>query len=85
LLIVFTWLHVAGAAGVIKPSQIVHAIVPPFFFLLVMSHVAVSGSNAFITLGIGNATFVKRLDIVIKLIGVTTLAADVIGFYLHVC
>ena len=73
LMIVFTWLHVAGATGVIKLPQIIHAFVPPFFFLLVMSHVAVSGSKAFITLGIGNATFVKRLDIVIKLICVNIL------------
>ena len=85
LMIIFTWLHIAGAKGIIQPSEVVHAIVPPFFFLLVMSHVAVSGSKAFITLGIGNAAFVKRLDIVIKLICVITLAADVIGFYLHIC
>ena len=85
LMIIFTWLHIAGAKGIIEPPQVVHAIVPTLFFILVMSHIAVSGSKAFITLGIGNAKFVKRADIVIKVICAITLIADIIGFYLHVC
>lgn len=85
LLIFFTFLHVAGAVGIIIPPQIVHAIVPPLFFLMVMCHIAVSFSKAFITLGIGNKKFIKCVDIGIKVICVITVIADIIGFYLHVC
>lgn len=85
LMLLFTWLHVAGAAGYMTPPQVVHAIVPPLFFALTMAHVAVSVSKAFITLGVGSAKFVNRVDIAIKVICVVTLIADVIGFYLHVC
>lgn len=85
LMIIFTWLHIAGAKGIIQLPQVVHAIVPPLFFLLVMSHIAVSGSKAFITLGIGNARFIKCVDVAIKVICAVTLIVDIIGFYLHVC
>ena len=84
LMIIFTWLHIAGAKGIIQPPQAVHAIVPPLFFLLVMSHITVSCSKAFITLGIGNARFIKCVDVVIKVICAITLIVDIIGFYLHV-
>lgn len=84
-LIVFTWLHIAGTLGIMTPPQVVHAIVPPLFFALVMAHIAVSASKAFITLGIGNAKFVKRADKAIKVICAVTLIADVTGFYLYVC
>jgi hypothetical protein len=84
LLVIFTWLHIAGTIGVMQPPQVVHAIVPPVFFTIVMAHVAVSTSKAFITLGIGNAKFVKWADITIKVICAVTLIADIIGFYLHV-
>lgn len=85
LMILFTWLHIAGTVGIMEPPPVIHAIVPPLFFLLVMIHVAISVSKAFITLGIGTAKFVKRVDIAVKVICVVTLIADVIGFYLHVC
>ena len=85
LLILFTWLHIAGTVGIMEPPQVVHAVVPPLFFALVMAHVVISTSKAFITLGIGDAKLVKRVDIVIKVICGITLIADVIGFYLHVC
>ena len=85
LMIVFTWLHIAGALGFMTPSPVVHVIVPPLFFTLVLMHIAVSGSKAFITLGIGNAAFVKKADLAIKGICAVTLVADVVGFYLHVC
>ena len=49
------------------------------------SHYAVSISKAFITLGIGDAKFIKTADIAIKAICATTLIADIIGFYLFVC
>jgi hypothetical protein len=83
LLIIFTWLHVVGAVGVITPPPLVHAIVPPLFFALVLSHVAVSTSKALITLGIGNAKFIKAVDLVIRVICGVTLIAGVIGIYLR--
>lgn len=83
LMIVFTALHVAGAAKLMQPPQIVHAILPPIFFTMVLAHVAVSTSKAFITLGIGNARFVKIVDIVTKVLCVATLIAAVIGFYTY--
>ena len=65
-----------------QPPQIVHVIVPPLFFTLSLAHVAVSASKALITLGIGNAKFVRVADIAIKLLCCATLIADLIGFYL---
>ena len=77
---------VAGATGVAQQppqSSLGHAILPPLFFILVMAHIAVSTSKAFITLGIGNAKFVKRMDIAVKLLCAVTLIADIVGFYLY--
>ena len=85
LLIVFTALHIVGARGITNTTPLVHAIVPPLFFALVMAHLAISASKAFITLGIGNAKFIKRADVAIKVICAVTLVADIIGFYLFVC
>ena len=85
LLIVFTWLHIAGTIGIMTPPPLIHAIVPPLFFALTLAHVAVSTTKAFVTLGIGNVTFIKRADLAIKGICAVTLVADVIGFYLYVC
>ena len=85
LLILFTWLHVAGTVGIMQPPQIVHAIVPPLFFLVALLHVAVSASKALITLGIGNARSVRVADVAVKVICAATLIADVVGFYLFVC
>ena len=84
LLIIFTGLHIAGTMGITQTPPMVHAIVPPLFFTLTLAHVAVSTSKAFITLGIGDAAFVRRVDVVTKVICVATLLADVIGFYLFV-
>ena len=84
LLIVFTALHVAGASGAMQPPQIVHAIFMPLFFALVLAHTAISTDKAFITLGIGNAKFVKGVSIVVKLICAATLIASISGFYLFV-
>ena len=85
LMIVFTWLHIAGAMGIMTPPQVVHAIVPPLFFAMVMGHIAVSVSKALVTLGIGNARFIRCTDVVVRVICAITLVADVVGFYLHVC
>ena len=83
VLIVFTGLHVAGAAGFMTPPPIVHAVLPPLFFTIALTHAAVSTSKAFITLGIGNAKFVKVVDVVVKVICAATLIADITGFYLY--
>lgn len=83
LLILFTILHISGPAVGIYPPKIIHAIFPPLFFTIALMHVAVSGSKAFITLGIGNAKFIKLSDMVIKLVCGVTLVADIIGFYLY--
>ena len=83
LLLLFTALHVAGASGAMTPPQVVHAIMPPLFYTLAMAHVAVSTSKAFITLGIGNAKFIKAVDVVVKVVCAITLIASITGFYLH--
>ena len=81
LLVIFTGLHVAGASGSMHTPQVVHAIVPPLFFTIAMAHVAVSTGKAFITLGIGNAKLVRKVDIVMKVLCILTLIAAVTGFY----
>ena len=83
LMIFFTGLHIAGAKGVMKPPQPIHAVVPPVFFTIALAHTAISVSKALITLGIGNAKFVKTADIVVKVICGATLIADITGFYLY--
>ena len=85
LLIVFTTLHIAGTIGILQPPPLVHAILPPLFFTLALAHVAVSTSKAFITLGIGNAKFIKIADIAVKALCAVTLITAVIGFYIHLC
>lgn len=85
LMVLFTVLHIAGAAGYMQPPKVVHAILPPLFFTLVMTHISVSTGKAFITLGIGNARFIKVVDVVTKIVCGATLIADVVGFYLYVC
>lgn len=84
LLLVFTALHVAGASGAMQPPHIIHTIVPPIFFTISLAHAAFSTDKAFITLGIGNARFVKAVSIVIKVICTATLIAGITGFYLYV-
>jgi hypothetical protein len=83
ILIVLAALHAAGAAGFMTPPPIVHVIVPAVFFTIALTHVAVSASKSFITLGIGNAKFVKAVDLVIKVICAAALIAALIGFYLY--
>ena len=83
LMVIFTGLHIAGTIGYLEPPKAVHAILPPLFFTMVLIHVAVSTSKAFITLGIGNAKFIKTVDIIAKAFSALTLIAVVIGFYLY--
>lgn len=82
-MLLFTALHVAGTLGIMQPPQLVHVIVPPLFFTIVLAHVAVSTDKAFITLGFGNAKFIKALGVAMKVLCIVTLIADVIGFYLY--
>ena len=83
LLLFFSGLHVAGAIGYIQPPPVVHAIIPLVFFTIAMVHVVNSTRRAFITLGIGNAKFIKTIDIVVKVICGVTVVADLIGFYVY--
>ena len=83
VLIPLTVLHVLGTVGVMNPPQIVHAILPPVFFTICLMHVAISTNKAFVTLGFGNAKFIKIADIVMKFICGATLIADITGFYLY--
>ena len=84
LLIIFAVLHIAGASGAMNPPHIVHTIVPPLFFAIALAHAAFSTDKAFITLGIGNARFIKVLSVIIKVICALTLIAAIAGFYLYV-
>ena len=85
LLLIFSWLHIAGTVGIMTPPPLVHDIVPPVFFTIAMAHVVISTPKAFITLGIGNAKFIKALSIAIRVLCLVVLIADIAGFYLHVC
>ena len=85
LLIPFSVLHMLGTVGVIQPPQAIHAVIPPLFFALCLVHLAISGSKAFITLGIGSAKLIKIVDIAVKALCVATLIASVVGFYLYLC
>ena len=83
LMVPATGLHIAGATGYMVPPKVVHAIVPPLFFTMVLTHIAVSASKALITLGIGNGKVFKVADITIKVLCAGTLIASVTGFYLY--
>ena len=83
LLVIFIVLHIAGATGAMKPPPFVHAIVPVLFFGASMVHTVCSFPRALITLGIGNAKFVKTADIAMKVICGAVLIADIVGFYLY--
>lgn len=83
LMVIFTPLHIASAAGFMHPPKIVHAMVLILFYTIVLAHIAVSGSKACITLGIGNAKFIKIADIVVKIVCAVTLVAALTGFYLY--
>ena len=83
LMMLFIALHILGATGYMQPPKVVHAIVPALFYTIVLAHVAVSTSKAFITLGIGNAKLVKTVDVAIKVICAATLIAAFTSFYLY--
>lgn len=81
LIILLLSVHIAGSINHFQP-KILHAILHPLFFIIVLAHVAVSVSKAFITLGIGSARAIKIIDIVAKVISGLTIIACVVGFYL---
>lgn len=81
MLILFIGLHIAGALNHFQP-KILHAILHPLFFIIALTHVAVSTGKAFITLGIGSVKAIKIISIVIKIICVLTIIACIVGFYL---
>ena len=82
IMIVFTAFHILGAVGVMQPSKLLHIVLSPLFFTIVLAHVAISTSKAFITLGIGSAKSIKIMDIIIKAFCLITLIISIIGFYL---
>lgn len=83
LMLLFIALHIAGATGYMQPPKVVHAIVPAVFYTIVLAHVAVSASKALITLGIGNAKFIKAADVAAKVICAATLITALTSFYLY--
>ena len=83
LLIVFTGLHIGGTVGYLQPPKVVHAVLPILFFTVALAHAAISTSKAFITLGIGNARFIRVIDVIMKVLCGITLIADITGFYLY--
>lgn len=83
-MILFAVQHVLGVNGLWPMPMPVHAVLPPLFFVIALSHMAVSVSKALITLGVGNARFVKTADVIIKVLCGVTLIADIAGFYLYV-
>ena len=80
LMLPLTTLHVLGTVGILHPPKLVHTLLPPVFFAIVLAHTAVSVSKALITLGIGSAKFIKTADIIAKALCAATLLASVIGF-----
>ena len=83
-MILFAVQHVLGVNGLWPMPMPVHVVLPPLFFVIALSHMAVSVSKALITLGVGNARFVKTADVIIKVLCGVTLIADIAGFYLYV-
>jgi hypothetical protein len=81
LMMVLVGVHIAGAATHFQPKML-HAILHPVFFAMVLMHLAVSMSKAFITLGIGSAKLVKAIDIIMPVICGITFIGAVVGFYL---
>ena len=82
-LIVLAGLHAVGTSGLVHFPKPVYPILHIVFFTVAFAHVAVSTSKAFITLGIGNAKFVKVADIVIKVICAVMLIAALTGIFLY--
>ena len=81
LMVLLIGVHIAGAFNHFQPKML-HAVLHPLFFIVVLAHLAVSTSKAFITLGIGNAKVVKIIDVIIRVLCILTLIASIVGFYI---
>ena len=81
LIVLLLVLHIMGMQNHLEP-KILHSIVHPIFFLVVYGHTAISFSKALITLGIGNAKFIKVVDIVMTILCILIFIASVVGLYL---
>lgn len=81
LIILLLPLHIIGMGNHLTP-KVLHSIIHPLFFLVVYAHTAISFSKAFITLGIGNAKFIKIVDRVIAILCMFIFIASIIGVYL---
>ena len=73
--------HIIGMNKFLNP-KVLHSIIHPLYFLVVYGHTAISFSKAFITLGIGNAKFIKIVDRVIAILCMFIFIASIIGVYL---
>jgi protein-S-isoprenylcysteine O-methyltransferase Ste14 len=80
-MMVLVGVHIAGAATHFQP-KILHAVLHPIFFAMVLVHLAVSMSKAFITLGIGSAKLVKVIDVIMMVVCSIIFIGAVVGFYL---
>lgn len=81
LIIILLVPHIIGMRNHLTP-KILHSIIHPFFFLVVYGHTAISASKSFITLGIGNAKFIKIFDVVISIICILIFIISIVGLYL---
>ena len=81
LMLLLLGLHIAGAANHFQP-KLLHAILHPLFFAVALAHSSMSTSKALITLGIGTTKVIRRVDIAMRVLCLSTFVASVIGFYL---
>jgi large-conductance mechanosensitive channel len=81
LIIILLPPHIIGMGNHLVP-KVLHSIIHPLFFLVVYAHTAISFSKAFITLGIGNAKFIKIVDRLITILCMFIFIASIIGVYL---
>ena len=79
-MIAFLPFHIIGMNNHLS-NHLLHSIVQPIFFLEVYAHTAISFTKAFITLGIGNAKFIKILDIVMKVFCLFLFIISLVGLY----
>lgn len=82
LMLLLLGVHIAGAVNNYK-LPLLHAVLGPVFFAIVLAHVSVSTSKALITLGIGNAKVVKIVNIAMRIMCSVMFAAGIVGFYIY--
>jgi hypothetical protein len=79
LMIVLLPFHLTGAASHYQPKML-HAVLHPLFFAVIMAHTSISVSKALITLGIGGAKTVKIVNVIMRVLCMAVLVMGVIGF-----